>query len=79
MLKPLLRRARPLMLFLPLLTIALSGCESAGKAPLAVTVVDSGCGAFRQLSWSVADTKETSTQVRQHNATYATLCPKAKE
>jgi hypothetical protein len=44
-----------------------------------VTVVDSGCGAFRQLSWSVADTKETSTQVRQHNATYAALCPKAKE
>jgi hypothetical protein len=44
-----------------------------------VTVVDNGCGAFRQLSWSVADTKDTSTQVRQHNATYAALCPKAKE
>ena len=61
------------------LTIALSGCSSAGKAPPAVTVVDNGCGAFRQLSWSVADTRETSTQVRQHNATYAALCPKAKE
>jgi hypothetical protein len=77
--KPLPRRVRPLTLLLPLLTIALSGCESAGKAPPVVTVVDNGCGAFRQLSWSVADTKETSTQVRQHNATYATLCPKAKE
>jgi hypothetical protein len=44
-----------------------------------VTVVDNSCQAFRQLSWSVADTKETSTQVRQHNATYAALCPKRKD
>lgn len=64
---------------LALLTIALGGCESA-KAPLpVVTVVDNTCQAFRQLSWSVSDTKETSTQVRQHNAKYAALCPKAKE
>ncbi len=57
----------------------LSACESAGKVQPVVTVVDNSCQAFRQLSWSVADTKETSTQVRQHNATYAALCPKRKD
>jgi hypothetical protein len=71
-----LRRARPLKLFLPLLTIALCACESASKVQPVVTVVDNSCAAFRQLSWSVQDTRETSTQVRQHNARYAALCPK---
>jgi hypothetical protein len=79
MLKLSKRPAAPRIALPLLLMTALSGCESAGKAPLAVTVVDNGCGAFRQLSWSVADTRETSTQVRQHNATHAALCPKAKE
>jgi hypothetical protein len=41
-----------------------------------VSVVDNSCEAFRQLSWSVQDTKETSTEIRQHNAKYAALCPK---
>jgi hypothetical protein len=42
-------------------------------------VVDNSCSAFRQMSWSVRDTKETSTQIRQHNAAHAALCPKPKE
>jgi len=43
-----------------------------------VTVVDNSCEAFRQISWSVADTRETATRVRQHNAKHAALCGKAR-
>ena len=73
------RPGAPRIVLAALLPIALSGCGSASKAPLAVTVLDNGCGAFRTMSWSVDDTRETSTQVRQHNATYAVLCPKAEK
>ena len=72
------RRPGPLKLCLLLLPIALSACESASKAPPVVSVVDNSCRAFRQLSWSVRDTKETSTQIRQHNATHAALCAKTQ-
>ena len=76
MLKRWMRRARPLKLLAPLLTIPLVACENAPKAPPVVSVVDNSCQAFRQLSWSVEDTKETSTEIRQHNAKYTALCPK---
>ena len=57
----------------------LSGCDSASKVPPVVTVVDNSCQAFRQMSWSVSDTRQTATQVRQHNAKYATLCGKVRD
>lgn len=59
-----------------LLPIALNACGSAEKAPPAVTVVNSGCKDFRQITWSVDDTLKTSTDIRRHNRKYAELCPK---
>ena len=72
-LSPLWTLAKLSPLLLPLL---LTGCESAGSPPPAVTVVDNSCAAFGQITWSVEDTAETSTQIRRHNRVYSELCPK---
>jgi hypothetical protein len=58
--------------------ITLGGCNNAGKVPPAVTVKQTGCEDFAQITWSTRDTPETSTQVRRHNRTHAELCPSAK-
>lgn len=82
MLKPWRRPAAPLIPFCLLLAMLPCGCAPAPQAQPAATVTappDSSCSAFRQLSWSVRDTTETSTEVRRHNQTYAALCPKREE
>lgn len=59
----------PLMLILP-------GC--APETPPAVIVKDSSCRVFRSLSWTVADSKETITLIRSHNAKLWSLCGRKK-
>lgn len=68
----------PRRMSLPLLmTLALSACATE-PAPPAVIVKDSACRVFRSISWGLADTKETITQVRSHNAKLWNLCPRKK-
>jgi hypothetical protein len=76
MMKPSPRRFALLKPSCLLLTLLLPACSSAEKAPPVVTVVDPSCFAFGQISWSVRDTPETSTQIRKHNRIYADLCPR---
>lgn len=58
--------------------ITLSGCASAQPPQPVVTVKQTACEDFGQITWSTRDTAETSTQVRRHNRTYAELCPREK-
>lgn len=60
------------------LTSVLTACASEPKEPPLVVahVVDNSCKAFGKISWSVNDTPETATEVRQHNARYNRLCQK---
>lgn len=55
-------------------TIAI-GLVSLALAACATRVVDTACTAFGPITYSaVADTAETVTQVRQHNAAWSALC-----
>ena len=63
-------------LLLLLLTLILPGC--APETPPAVIVKDSSCRVFRSLSWTVADSKETITLIRSHNAKLWSLCGRKK-
>ncbi len=77
----MMRKSKPLLRLLHMsslcLLTGLAGCSSAEKAPLAVTVANDGCKAFKQMMWSVDDTAETATEIRRHNRTHSELC-KAK-
>lgn len=56
--------------------LSLQACAS--PTPPAVIVKDSGCRVFKTLSWTVADSKETITLIRTHNAKLWSLCGRKK-
>lgn len=60
------------------IALGLPACSSVEPpAPIVVTtVVDNSCKVFKRVSWSVSDTPETATEVRQHNARFDRLCGK---
>lgn len=71
---------KPLKASLILLPILTSACGSAQPAPLVeIKTVDSSCKVFRQITWSVEDSIETSSQVRRHNRKHAELCKQAEK
>jgi len=41
-------------------------------------VTDTGCAAFKPISWSKQDTRETAEQIIEHNAVWNALCGEAK-
>lgn len=55
-------------------SIVIAACASLLLAACARTV-DTACTAFVPITYSaVQDTRETVTQVRQHNAAWSQLC-----
>lgn len=72
--EPQSRRAMlRLLSLLPMLTLI--GCAN-NPPPAEITVVQSntGCNAFRQITWEKADSKPTVQQILAHNRAHASLC-----
>lgn len=49
-------------------------CQTTGSAATEPKVVDSFCAVAKPIAWSRQDTRETATQVQEHNTLGKKLC-----
>lgn len=67
-----------LMLVMMLLLGLTTSCTTMGLGGTRI-VTDTSCAAFKPITWSRKDTRETQEQIIEHNAVYKALCPQEQK
>lgn len=57
-----------------MLSLSLTACQTMASGGINYNVATVACKAFKPISWSSKDTRETQDQVVEHNSVYKEIC-----
>lgn len=59
-----------------LVFLSLTACQQMVSGEIKFDVTEVSCKAFKPITWSKQDTRETQDQIVEHNAVYVRICKK---